>query len=158
MISGLFLVRLEDETRDVTDSVDNETENLPKCIERKTVTPEIATKLYSFCDSDMPCHCKDLNLEEPKFLSSMCDIIPTDNCSMFPYCDYCKNENSKSSSVCGGSYQTGLTMLILLPITIGFIVLFDFIVRKWSNIRHKEELTKETVGSRARSRYSTSRL
>ena len=109
--------------------------------------PEVPTKLYSFCDSDMPCHCKNLNLEEPKFLSSMCDMIPVENCSMFPYCAYCQNDNPNVSSVCEGSYQNGLSMLILIPVTIGFIVLLDFIIRKFSDIKHKKELESERQGS-----------
>ena len=94
VMEGLFLIRLLEETHGDTDANDNDTKNFPKCITRKTVQPEIRTKLYSACDSDMPCHCKNLNFEPPKFLASMCDIIPKENCSMFPYCEYCQYDQT----------------------------------------------------------------
>ena len=69
-----------------------ETSDLPKCLERKTVQQKKPTPLYPMpCDSDMPCHCENLNLEQPKFLLKMCNIIQEENCSFYPYCGYCQN-------------------------------------------------------------------
>ena len=72
-----------------------ETSDLPKCLERKIVRPEKPTPLYPMpCDSDMPCHCKNLNLEQPEFLSAMCNIVTQEeNCSFYPYCRYCQNHD-----------------------------------------------------------------
>ena len=76
------------------DSSENDTNDIPKCLERKTVRKEPATPLYPApCNSDMPCHCENLNLEQPKFLSAICDMIPIENSLIYPYGRYCHNDH-----------------------------------------------------------------
>ena len=90
-IKGLFLVNLIHQDN-LTAAESVETHDLQQCLKRKTARPEKRTPLYPMpCDSDMPCHCENLNLEQPKFLSALCNIIHDENCSFYPYCGYCQD-------------------------------------------------------------------
>ena len=63
-----------------------------------------------------------------------------------------------SGTECERSYQEGLTMLVLLPITIILIVLIDFITRKYFKNKHDQELRDEAnrVGSETQRFEATS--